>query len=429
MKYRSLYAVAFVLCAGQAAFADLTVRHTIEIKLGSFLPPAATEAMKTQLAEQLPKELLIQIKGRKVLTSMGRLVMLADYVKGTITLMDPKTQRFATSPLADYADKIAAVQKQKMPAMPPAAQEMINNIQFDVKTDRTGKTAVIQGIGAEETVLNLSIEIPNPSGVPMKMRMEMHQWIATPEEMNRVPALKELDVYASLPKEGVDPVATMTKVLANFPGMAEKVRGAMGDLTKNVGKATLRVQTAIYMPSIAAMMGSAAADQPFTEYSMELAELSSAPLPDSRFDVPANYQSALMEDLIATLFPMPTPAAPRAGETQAQIPAGERPRIVEPLPPGVYRVGNGVTPPAVLEKTEPTYTPEARAAKISGSVLLGVVVGTDGKAQQMKVLRSLDPGLDQKAMETVGNWTFKPGMKDGKPVMVQAQIEVNFRLM
>jgi len=47
----------------------------------------------------------------------------------------------------------------------------------------------------------------------------------------------------------------------------------------------------------------------------------------------------------------------------------------------------------------------------------------------MRVLRSLDPGLDQKAMEAVGTWKFAPGTKDGKPISVEAQIEVNFRLL
>jgi TonB family protein len=88
-----------------------------------------------------------------------------------------------------------------------------------------------------------------------------------------------------------------------------------------------------------------------------------------------------------------------------------------------------VAAPVLIYRREPSYTEEARAAKIQGSVLLRVVVGTDGVPRQVQVLRSLDPGLDQKAVETVGTWKFKPGTKDGQPVPVMAQIEVSFRLM
>jgi TonB family protein len=96
---------------------------------------------------------------------------------------------------------------------------------------------------------------------------------------------------------------------------------------------------------------------------------------------------------------------------------------------GVYRVGGGVTAPALLYKVEPEYSEEARKAKYQGTVLLYVQVDPSGKAINMRVLHSLGLGLDEKAMEAVKKWKFRPGMKDGKPVTVEAQIEVNFRLL
>jgi len=96
---------------------------------------------------------------------------------------------------------------------------------------------------------------------------------------------------------------------------------------------------------------------------------------------------------------------------------------------GVFRVGGGVTAPALLFKVEPEYSEEARKAKYQGTVLLYVQVDPTGKAINMRVLHSLGLGLDEKAMEAVKKWKFKPGMKDGKPVTVEAQIEVNFRLL
>jgi len=96
---------------------------------------------------------------------------------------------------------------------------------------------------------------------------------------------------------------------------------------------------------------------------------------------------------------------------------------------GVYSVGNGTTPPSVISKVDPEYSEEARKAKYSGSVMLSIVVNTDGKAEDIKVVKSLGMGLDEKAMEAVAKWRFNPGKNKGVPVKVRAQIEVNFRLL
>ncbi len=88
----------------------------------------------------------------------------------------------------------------------------------------------------------------------------------------------------------------------------------------------------------------------------------------------------------------------------------------------------GVTAPKVLHKVDPDYTKQAKDAKIEGTVVLNVEVHPDGRAHNMRVERSLDPGLDQQALESVEQWRFSPAKKDGKPVTVAATIEINFRL-
>jgi periplasmic protein TonB len=96
---------------------------------------------------------------------------------------------------------------------------------------------------------------------------------------------------------------------------------------------------------------------------------------------------------------------------------------------GVFRTGGGVSSPILVSKKEPEYSEEARKAKYQGTVLLYVEIDTNGRAQNIRVQRSLGLGLDEKAVEAVKQWKFKPGMKDGKPVIVAATIEVNFRLL
>jgi TonB family protein len=96
---------------------------------------------------------------------------------------------------------------------------------------------------------------------------------------------------------------------------------------------------------------------------------------------------------------------------------------------GAFRVGGGVSQPAVVYKVDPEYSEEARKAKYSGTVLLQLVVDIDGKAKNIKVVKGVGLGLDEKAVEAVQKWKFTPGKKNGQPVPVYATVEVNFRLL
>jgi len=96
---------------------------------------------------------------------------------------------------------------------------------------------------------------------------------------------------------------------------------------------------------------------------------------------------------------------------------------------GAYRPGGGITNPIPISHPEPQYSPEATQAKWQGAVMLSLVVDETGKPTNIKVIRPLGLGLDEKAIESVSQWKFQPGTKDGVPVPVQAQIEVTFRLL
>lgn len=96
---------------------------------------------------------------------------------------------------------------------------------------------------------------------------------------------------------------------------------------------------------------------------------------------------------------------------------------------GVYRIGGGVSQPVPIYKPEPEYSEEARKAKFQGAVLLAIVIEPDGSTSNLRVLRPLGLGLDEKAIEAVQKWKFRPSTKDGRPVRVSANVEVNFRLL
>jgi protein TonB len=96
---------------------------------------------------------------------------------------------------------------------------------------------------------------------------------------------------------------------------------------------------------------------------------------------------------------------------------------------GVFRAGGEVSSPVLISKVEPEYSEEARKAKYSGTVLLSVVVDEHGIPQDIHIVRPLGLGLDEKAVEAVQKWRFRPGIRNGKAVRVRATIEVSFRLL
>jgi TonB family protein len=96
--------------------------------------------------------------------------------------------------------------------------------------------------------------------------------------------------------------------------------------------------------------------------------------------------------------------------------------------PNVYLAGGDVTAPAAIYRQEPQYSEQARIARLQGAVTLDVVIGVDGTAHDIRVVRSLGLGLDENAIATVATWRFSPGTKGGEAVAVETQVECDFRL-
>jgi protein TonB len=90
---------------------------------------------------------------------------------------------------------------------------------------------------------------------------------------------------------------------------------------------------------------------------------------------------------------------------------------------------SGISAPELLYKVEPEFSEEARRAKHYGTVLLLVEVDTSGRAVNIRVTKALGLGLDEKAVEAVSRWRFRPARKNGKAVVVEASVEVNFHLL
>jgi len=95
---------------------------------------------------------------------------------------------------------------------------------------------------------------------------------------------------------------------------------------------------------------------------------------------------------------------------------------------GVMSVGGGVSAPTVIHSVQPEFTEEARQVNYEGTVSIQLIVDSQGNPQAIHIIRHLGKGLDQKAIEAVQQYRFRPAMYQGHPVAVQMVIDIDFHL-
>jgi TonB family protein len=93
----------------------------------------------------------------------------------------------------------------------------------------------------------------------------------------------------------------------------------------------------------------------------------------------------------------------------------------------VYELSEALKP-TILKKEKAEYTPEARANKVRGAVILNVIFGADGSIRVLRVVRGLPHGLTGQALKAAQRVQFEPAVKDGKPVDVRGDLEFSFDL-
>ncbi len=297
--FASIFPLALTL---SVAHADVTLRYKMEIKTNSALP--------AQMARVMPQETVLRLKGGKGFsTSMG-FNSIIDFTTKEITLLDTAGKRYAKLPYDQYGEEVARA----MPEMPAEARANMPSMKADISPARvTGRTAVIQGVEAEEREIVVSVEgpaLPNMPAGPM-VKMVMQLWSAKPGEVMRVPAIRELTGYSLWSYATMNPAASMGKAMKQFPGFSDVFDPLMKEMMK--GATVLRMHMDMFMPAMAAMLQRMPAgshpsgasfdpNEPFMQMNQEVAELSTAPVPDSVFQIPEGYQEAPASDLIKGLL-------------------------------------------------------------------------------------------------------------------------------
>jgi TonB family protein len=110
-------------------------------------------------------------------------------------------------------------------------------------------------------------------------------------------------------------------------------------------------------------------------------------------------------------------------------PLGAKSQGQTQIPQSAYSVGDGVSAPVPLFKPDPEYSEVARKARLRGTVTLQLIVDSLGGTRDIRVLRSLGLGLDEKAVDAVRSWRFRPGYRNGEAVAVKATVQVKFNFL
>ncbi|MGA8041496.1 MAG: energy transducer TonB, partial [Terracidiphilus sp.] len=95
---------------------------------------------------------------------------------------------------------------------------------------------------------------------------------------------------------------------------------------------------------------------------------------------------------------------------------------------GLMSVGGGVSAPQVIHSVEPEFTEDARRANYQGSVSIRLIVDSQGSPQDVRLESHLGMGLEEKAIEAVKQYKFRPAIYQGHAVSVQIVINVAFHL-
>lgn len=196
-------------------------------------------------------------------------------------------------------------------------------------------------------------------------------------------------------------------------------------------------------PRKAELKGAEKVTVPVEKPKVELAKATPPPPPPARIEIPAQQTATGVVELPGMVSNLPTPGVSSLGTGDGGGAGTGKGTGVGPgqgsglgngsgggTGGGYYRPGNGVESPVPLHEERPQYTAGAMRAKVQGVVEVEAVVMTDGTVGQVQIVRSLDDrfGLDDKAIEAVKRWRFRPGTRQGKPVAVLVSIELTFTL-
>jgi TonB family protein len=407
LKERERAADDLVLASGLSAPDYAT--HLLEIAR-RLSPAAASMSLAMARPSQLEGRMLAILDSKANRKSAGRRSTLAA-AACAIAVLAPlaavRAQENSTLP-ADVQATIRSAQSQRDPAMlDKIASAAENQRNFDVARKVLEAALEIRGEISGKNSAEYGMGLLKLAGLELRQ----HGLLATASLYSRAAEVLQNRPEAAVALIRLGEIAMANKDLDSAAALFQKAQ------TSDPSKAA---QAMLWLADVRARQGNA--DEADALFKSAIAT-----------EDPKSLNEAVAMSMYATFLK-------RQGRTeeaanyldrakQVYMASSVRPNTSPAGASGPYRIGGPVTAPRVLSKIEPEYSEEARLAALQGTVVLSVVIGADGMAQDIVVARPLGLGLDDKAVAAVSQWRFQPGTRGGEPVPVFATIEVNFRLL
>jgi hypothetical protein len=313
--------LTFLLLAGSVVpplSADVTVRSRIEIKFGAVIPGPVAERTRNGTQSDLPDSTVSYRKGGQEYLQSGKFACRMDFAKQEITIIDAEHKRFATVAMKEYAGRLAAA----MPAVRPEFRMAEESAKTILSSRKTGRTDVMQGVAVEETEYTVTLDLPVPvaagqtqAGPLLKVTMQV--WMAKPAEVSRVEALRELTSHiVSAPgfSRWIDPSNILATIFGAMPGLGDGMSRMFQEIEKSKS-AVFKSHLEASMPGMASFLQQMQREQgnplpngldpnaPFAVVDSQVVELSTTPVDDAVFQLPADYHSAPFEDVVKSIAP------------------------------------------------------------------------------------------------------------------------------
>jgi hypothetical protein len=310
--------ILLLLAAAPPLLGDVTIRFHNQIKFGSAIPAPVADRTRNGTESALPESTVIYRKGDREYLESGKFACLMDYAKQTITILDAGHKRFATVAMKVYAGTFAAA----MPAMRPEFRIAQESAKTTLSSRKTGRTDVMQGVEVEETEHTATLDLPvpiapgkTPNGPLLKMTMQV--WTAKPAEVSRVPAVDELTAHTVLNpgfSHWIDPANLLVTIFGAMPGLGDGMSRLFQEIEKS-NSVVFQSHLEASMPGMASFLQQMQKEQgaalpegldpnaPFSVVDSQVVELSTAPLDDARFQLPAGYHAAPFEDVAKSVAP------------------------------------------------------------------------------------------------------------------------------